>query len=170
MKRRRMLRHCRARSHARRQDEFFEIFCRYGARDFRDIGHKAIYVANSFRTLEVIGWQHAEPVLRSLAYALLEREARRKTLRKADLVPDRPFRQNLETIRTSGMDCWRATECRCDEGNARNAPHRIISDATSWRGAVAQCEVWHRSPSSMHSTMARVNYSCARRGLFRCMR
>ena len=25
-------------------DELFEIFCRYGARDFRDIGHKAIYV------------------------------------------------------------------------------------------------------------------------------
>ena len=34
---------------------------------------KAIYVGNAFRTLEVIGWQHAEPVLRSLAYALLDR-------------------------------------------------------------------------------------------------
>ena len=59
-------------------DELFEIFCRYGARDFRDIGHKAIYVANSFRTLEVIGWQHAEPVLRSLAYALLDRSGARE--------------------------------------------------------------------------------------------
>src|SRR4051812_37857048 len=37
-------------------DELFEIFCRYGARDFREIGHKAIYVSNSFRCLEVIGW------------------------------------------------------------------------------------------------------------------
>ena len=53
--------------------EIFEIFCRYGARDFREIGHKAIYVANSLRTLQVIGWQHAEAVLRSLAYALLDR-------------------------------------------------------------------------------------------------
>src|SRR5262245_8851095 len=52
--------------------ECFELFCRTGARDFRDIGHKAIYVANSWRTLQNIGWQHAEPVLRSLAYALLE--------------------------------------------------------------------------------------------------
>src|SRR5262249_43416857 len=52
--------------------EIFELFARYGARDFRDIGHKAIYVANSWRTLQNIGWQHAEPVLRSLAYALLE--------------------------------------------------------------------------------------------------
>ena len=41
---------------------------------FRDIGHKAIYVANSWRTLQNIGWQHAEPVLRSLAYALLYHE------------------------------------------------------------------------------------------------
>src|SRR6266545_3637173 len=52
--------------------EIFEILCRYGARDFREIGHKEIYVANSFRTLEVIGWQHAEPVLRSLVYAILD--------------------------------------------------------------------------------------------------
>ena len=35
--------------------EIFEIFCRFGARDFRDIGHKAIYVANGWRTLQHIG-------------------------------------------------------------------------------------------------------------------
>ena len=29
----------------------FELFARYGCRDFRDIGHKAIYVANAWRTL-----------------------------------------------------------------------------------------------------------------------
>src|ERR671939_501533 len=52
--------------------EAFELFVRYGARDFRDIGHKAIFVANSFRTLQTIGWQHAEPVLRSLTFACLK--------------------------------------------------------------------------------------------------
>ncbi len=72
--------------------ELFEIFCRYGARDFREIGHKAIYVANSWRTLQAIGWQHAEPVLRSLAYALLDRD--RENPAKADLPPDRPWRHN----------------------------------------------------------------------------
>jgi hypothetical protein len=76
-------------------NELFDVFCRYGARDFRDIGHKAIYVANSFRTLEAIGWHHAEPVLRSLAYALLYRERAKENPAKADLAPDRPFRQNL---------------------------------------------------------------------------
>src|SRR5262249_36840064 len=54
--------------------EIMELFWRYGARDFRDIGHKAIYVANSFRALQTIGWRHAEPVLRSLTFALLEHE------------------------------------------------------------------------------------------------
>src|SRR4051794_26719439 len=38
-------------------NEIYELFFRYGARDFRDIGHKAIYVANSWRTLQCIGWQ-----------------------------------------------------------------------------------------------------------------
>lgn len=52
----------------------YERLFRFGMRDFRDIGHKAIYVANSLRTLQSIGWQHAEPVLRSLAYALLAHE------------------------------------------------------------------------------------------------
>jgi hypothetical protein len=74
--------------------EVFELFARYGARDFRDIGHKAIYVANSWRTLQNIGWQHAEPVLRSLAYALLEHEDTNPA--KRDGAPDRAGRRNRE--------------------------------------------------------------------------
>jgi hypothetical protein len=76
--------------------EVFDLFCRYGARDFRDIGHKAIYVANSWRTLQNIGWQHAEPVLRSLAYALLEHEDANPASRDGE--PDRPGRKNLERL------------------------------------------------------------------------
>jgi hypothetical protein len=74
----------------------FELFCRYGMRDFREIGHKQIYVANSFRTLEVIGWHHAEAVLRSLAYALLDRDGARGNPARLDLPADRPYRRNLE--------------------------------------------------------------------------
>src|SRR5262249_54314674 len=55
-------------------NDVMELFWRYGARDFRDIGHKAIFVANGYRTLQTIGWRHAEPVLRSLAFALLQHE------------------------------------------------------------------------------------------------
>ena len=75
-------------------EQVFELFCRYGMRDFRDIGHKAIYVANSWRLLRYIGWQHAEPVLRSLAYALLEHEGDNPA--KRDAPPDRPWKQNQE--------------------------------------------------------------------------
>jgi hypothetical protein len=74
--------------------EIYELFFRYGMRDFRSIGHKAIYAANSWRTLQCIGWQHAEPVLRSLAYALLAHEGGNPAQR--DDAADRPFRRNLE--------------------------------------------------------------------------
>ncbi len=73
--------------------EVFDLLCRFGARDFRDIGHKAIYVSNAWRTLQSIGWQHAEPVLRSLAYALMSHEGESPARRDAD--PDRPGRRNL---------------------------------------------------------------------------
>lgn len=73
--------------------EIAELFWRYGARDFRDIGHKAIYAANSWRTLQAIGWRHAEPVLRSLTFACLEHEGNNPAKRDADA--DRPWRDNL---------------------------------------------------------------------------
>lgn len=79
--------------------EVFELMWRYGARDFRSIGHKAIFVANSWRTLQCIGWQHAEPVLRSLAYALLNREGASGNPAKEDLPADRPGRRNAELAR-----------------------------------------------------------------------
>jgi hypothetical protein len=73
-------------------NEVFELFARYGPRDFRDIGHKAIFVANSWRTLQCIGWQHAEPILRSLACALLRFD--KVNPAKGDEPADRPYRRN----------------------------------------------------------------------------
>ncbi len=80
-------------------NEIFEILCRYGVRDFREIGHKEIYVANSFRTLEAIGWHHAEPVLRSLTFALLDRDGAKANPSKSDYPADRPFRRNLDNVK-----------------------------------------------------------------------
>jgi len=71
----------------------YEMFFRYGARDYRSIGHKAIFVANSWRTLQCIGWRHAEPIVRSLAYALLNHDGANPS--KADHEADRPWRDNL---------------------------------------------------------------------------
>ncbi|MCI0744100.1 MAG: hypothetical protein L0Y58_01735 [Verrucomicrobia subdivision 3 bacterium] len=83
--------------------DLFDLFARYGMRDFREIGHKAIYVANSFRTLEVIGRRHAEPILRSLAYALLDTDKQGNPA-KADLPADRPFRKNVPAAKTIRAD------------------------------------------------------------------
>jgi hypothetical protein len=74
--------------------EIIELMWRYGARDFRDIGHKAIYAANSWRTLQNIGWRHAEPVMRSLAFAMLEHSGTNPA--KRDDPADRPWRENLK--------------------------------------------------------------------------
>lgn len=76
--------------------DLFDLFARYGSRDFRDIGHKIIYVCNAFRTLDVIGWHHAEPVLRSLTFAMLKHDGTNPS--KADLEPDRPGRKNAERV------------------------------------------------------------------------
>jgi hypothetical protein len=51
--------------------EIAERLFEFGSRDFRAIGHKAIYAANGWRTLQTIGWRHAEPTLRSLLRSLV---------------------------------------------------------------------------------------------------
>lgn len=51
--------------------EVMETIWPYAIRDWQNIGHKAIFAAGAWRILESIGWEHAEPVLRSLVYGLL---------------------------------------------------------------------------------------------------
>ncbi len=75
-------------------DEAFELLYRYGARDFRAIGHKAIFVSNTQRVLPQVGWRHAEPVLRSLAYALLSHDGENPA--RQDSPADHPWRRNQE--------------------------------------------------------------------------
>lgn len=113
--------------------EVFDRFCRYGARDFRDIGHKAIYVANSWRALQTIGWHHAEPVLRSLAYALLEHEQDNPSQR--DAVQDRPGRRNdplTDKIRPGWASGIHSTEARSElldvlrSGNWEQAADKVV--------------------------------------------
>lgn len=77
--------------------EVYELFYRFGMRDFRSIGHKAIFVANSQRTLGCVGWQNAEPVLRSLAFALLNHRGEPNPA-DSDLEADRPWRRNQELV------------------------------------------------------------------------
>ena len=126
--------------------QLFEIFARYGCRDFRDIGHKAIYVANAFRTLDVIGRQHAEPILRSLAYALLRHEGENPA--KRDGEPDRPGRRNLELARKFNAD-WIGGQLRPEASGEVLAAVRTGSDVelsdqvvTLLNGGVTPRSIW----------------------------
>jgi hypothetical protein len=116
-------------------EEMFEILGRYGVRDFREIGHKAIYVANSFRTLEVIGWQHAEPVLRSLAYALLDRDGTSENPSRADLEADRPYRDNLAALAKVRAN-WREGTPQADATTALLKSLRHDSARTASEAAI----------------------------------
>jgi len=104
--------------------EVFELFYRYGARDFRSIGHKAIFVAGAERTLEFIGWQHAEPVLRSLAYALLMHEGTNPAQRDAEA--DRPWRRHPALIRRLSAN-WDAA--KLDAGATRGLLAALRSES-----------------------------------------
>ncbi|HEX6810137.1 MAG TPA: hypothetical protein VF384_00815 [Planctomycetota bacterium] len=53
-------------------DEVFEVLWLYGARDFTNIGHNPIFVAQAHRTLQQVGWRCGEDVVRSLVYGLLD--------------------------------------------------------------------------------------------------
>lgn len=114
--------------------EIFELLCRFGVRDFRELGHKQIYIANSFRLLEVIGWVHAEPVLRSLVYALLDRVGDANPANN-DLPADRPFRRNVESakgIRTGWLegradpDATKELLLTCRQGSALDTSAKTI--------------------------------------------
>lgn len=77
--------------------EVFNLLARYAARDYRSIGHKCIYLANAWRTLQVIGWQFAEPVLRSLTFALLNHSGEDNPA-DSDHDADRPWRENERLV------------------------------------------------------------------------
>jgi hypothetical protein len=88
-------------------DAAFELFYPLGARDFRSIGHKAIFVMCAQRTLKLIGWQYAEPVLRSLTHALLMHENGNPADR-ADMA-DLPWRWNQKIEKKIRSD-WKEGE------------------------------------------------------------
>jgi hypothetical protein len=75
----------------------FDAYAEFAARDFRSIGHKVIYLANAYRTLDSIGWQYSEPVLRSLTYAILNHVGEPDPA-TSDLAADLDGRINRERI------------------------------------------------------------------------
>jgi hypothetical protein len=78
-------------------DEVLALLLPYGARDLREIGHKAITVENAHRLLGVLGREHAGPLLRSTVAALQNRGGDPDPAGN-DLPADRPGRLNRERL------------------------------------------------------------------------
>lgn len=128
--------------------DVFELFWRYSIRDFRSIGHKIIFAAGAWRVLQTIGWRHAEPIVRSLAYALLFHEGTNPARRDADA--DRPWRENQRRLtriraewqngRTNGTAAGDllASLRTCSPGEASDQIvtllNREVSPASLWDG------------------------------------
>ena len=130
--------------------EIFELLARYASRDFRSIGHKIIYVSNAFRTLEVMGWQHAEPIVRSLTYAILNHEGDKNP---ADNVfaADRPYKDNQRRIGAIRKD-WQ--DGKLDEGATKEVMATIRkSSAADTCEAVVQMLNRGVSPQSIWDGM-----------------
>ncbi len=84
----------------------FDQLASYAARDFRSIGHKVIYLSNAFRTLQTIGWEYSEPVMRSLVYAMLNHHGEPNPS-TSDLKADQAGRVNRELLGEL-PDHWRS--------------------------------------------------------------
>ena len=78
--------------------EVMELVWPFAIRDWQNIGHKAIFAAQAWRTLELIGWEHSEPVLRSLIFGLLNGGPSDSAL---------PYDQNRELV-TQIREDWAA--------------------------------------------------------------
>jgi hypothetical protein len=79
-------------------DEIFSLLFAYGARDLREIGHKAISVANAHRLVARLDSVQFEAVLRSTVAALQNSDAGPNPA-SHDLEPDRPWQQNQQRLR-----------------------------------------------------------------------
>jgi hypothetical protein len=147
--------------------ETMEPLWRIGVRDQRNIGHKAIFTAQSWRTLQTIGWEHAEPVLRSLVFAMLDLQGDSRPR------PVGPYEANLENAAkvrqewTIGRDDPAATQAllqvirqatpEAASAEAVKLLNQGIAPGSLWDAVVlSACELLMHSPGivAIHATTA----------------
>jgi hypothetical protein len=147
--------------------ETMEPLWRAAVRDQRNIGHKAIFAAQSWRTLQSIGWEHAEPVLRSLVFGLLDLQG------DGHAAPIGPYQANLENAAKIRAD-WQigredpaATQAllqairqatpEAASAEALRLLNQGIAPGSCWDAVVlAACELLMQSPGiiAVHATTA----------------
>ena len=103
-----------------------EVLFRYGIRDLRAIGHKAIAVQNVHRLLPIVGPEHAPPVLRSLS-AALQNHGNDPNPATSDLPSDRTWRA-FQAMLGEIPQTWK--QGRRDD-TARNELVRTLRDVSA---------------------------------------
>ena len=116
--------------------EVFSVLFRYGARDLRAIGHKAIAVSNAHYLIELFGPDLAEPILRSTVAALQNSDAGPNPARH-DLPPDQPWRENLQRMHAIPPSWPHGREDPAAREELRAALYRV-SEIESGTAVVAQ--------------------------------
>jgi hypothetical protein len=118
-------------------DDIFEIIWPYAARSYVNIGHKIIYAAQTDRTLQRIGWAHAEPVLRSLVHGLLYQAGGRQSeawTRTLDLSEKEPKAGAVsDSGSTAGLlKVWRALDPAALQAAVAAALNAGADPAAAW--------------------------------------
>jgi hypothetical protein len=106
--------------------ELFPTLFWYGARDLRDIGHKAINVANAHRLMSALDPQQAQSVLRSTVAALQTATGEPNPARH-DLEPDRSFRSNVQLLGSLPVSWKQGSDARGARAELRATLYRSSS-------------------------------------------
>jgi hypothetical protein len=144
-----------------------EPLWRMAVRDQRNIGHKAIFAAQCWRTLQTIGWVHAEPVLRSLVYGMLDLQGDSRPrpvgpyeTNLANAVKIRPEWQvgRNDPAATQGLlQVIRQATPESASDEAVKLLNQGVSPGSLWDAVVlASCELLMQSPGilALHATTA----------------
>jgi hypothetical protein len=111
-------------------DEIFALLFVYGARDLREIGHKAITVSNAHSLVTLLdrdaGFK-AEPILRSTVAALLNSEGEPDPATH-DLAPDRPWRLNRERLQQIPQSWKQGHDDPVARADLRAALYRVSTE------------------------------------------
>jgi hypothetical protein len=146
--------------------ETMEPIWRMAVRDQRNIGHKPIFAAQSWRTLQAIGWEHAEPVLRSLTFGLLDLQGDRPSTvgpYQANLEAARKIREDWPAGRpddaatTALLETIRQASPEAASAEAAKMLDRGIAPGSLWDAVLLHAgELMMRSPGiiSLHATTA----------------
>jgi hypothetical protein len=131
--------------------DIFQLLFSYGARDLREIGHKAIAVSNCHSLMTLFGGGPApEPILRSVVAALLNSEGEPDPASR-DLAPDRPWRRNRERLHHIPASWKRGHDDPGARSELRAALYRVSAEESG--GVVVELLQRGISPDAIWQTL-----------------